>query len=180
MLKNLDYRIKNRLLLAGALLLLILSWPLALRKTSDAIALNHQLSLKNEDKSNLSYNPAYLNQKGRVLEQLVARYTLDSAGWKNELWLKASGAASAKGLSVSYNPELLKALADTGNTDILRQSISFGGDYRKLVALLDTLEKMECVGFVSSAKFERVKNMNAEGGDKLHLKVVFAGGENNK
>lgn len=176
MLKNLDYRIKNRLLLAGALLLLMLSWPLALRKTSDAIALNRQLSLKNEDKSNLSYNPAYLNQKGRVLEQLVSRYTLDSAGWKNELWLKASGAASAKGISVSYTPDLLKSLADTGSTKTLRQSISFGGDYRKLVALLDTLEKMEGVGFVSSAKFERVKNMNAEGGDKLHLKVVFGGG----
>jgi len=35
---------------------------------------------------------------------------------------------------------------------------------------------MEGVGFVSSAKFEREKNMNAEGGDKLHLKVVFGGG----
>ncbi len=173
MLKNLTYQTKNRLLLLGAALLLLLSWPLALRKTFDSISLHHDLNRRRADKSDLSYNPQYLSEKDRTLDHLLSRYTLDSAEWKNEFWLKVSGAATGKGITVNYTPEQMKLMADTGKSKVIRQNISFSAGYGKLMALLDTLERMEGVGFVSSAKFERVKNMNAEGGDKLYLRTVF-------
>ncbi|PWG78040.1 hypothetical protein DDR33_24335 [Pararcticibacter amylolyticus] len=164
---------KNRLLTAGAVVLLLLSWPLALRKTKDAIRLNHELSLKSEQATDLSYNPGYLRDKNQMLDHLVSQYRADSAGWKDELWLKASGIASARGASVAYTPGQLRVQADTSSADILRQSISFGGDYRKLVSLLDTLEKVRETGFASSAKFETQKSRNVEESDKLYMKVVF-------
>lgn len=174
MLKNLNWQTKNHLLTAGTVVLLLLCWPLAFRKTIDALSLNRKLSLLDEDKGKLSFNPEYLEQKHRVLSKLVASYTIDSAQWKNEFWLNVSRSAAGKGIAVSYTPEQAKEQDKDKDSKVIRQSILFGADYRHLVTLLDTLEKMKGVGFITSAKFDKVKGIHTEGNDKLILKTVFS------
>jgi len=168
---EISYKVRNRLLLIAWVLILLLSWPLALKKTWEEIDLNKELKGKGEEIL-LSYNPNHLKEKEEVLESLLTRYTLDSAEWKNEFWMKVSGAASRSRVSVNYNPDV-RSLMPAADSAIMNQRISFEGDYRNLVLLMDTLEKTQGVGFLRSASFKKVKSRGGEVEDKLYLNLVF-------
>ena len=172
MLASLSYHIKNRLLLAGAVVLALLSWNMAFRKTYDAIVFNEDLKQKVVTKSDLSINPHYLNQKHEVLNGALSAYTLDSAEWKNEFWLKVSRIASQKEVSVIYNPSVNKARSDSAG-QVAKQEIAFKGDFKKLVTLLDSLEKMKGVGFISSSRFLKEKKQNMSESEMVELKALF-------
>lgn len=168
---GISYKVRNRLLLAASGLILLLSWPLALEKTWEEIALNRELKSKGEE-TLLSYNPIHLKEKQEVLGSLVTRYTLDSVEWRNEFWMKVSGAASPSKVSVNYNPDQ-RSLAAVADSALMIQRISFAGDFSDLVLLMDTLEKAPGVGFLRSASFKKVKSRNPEARDKLYLNLVF-------
>lgn len=168
---GISYRVRNRLLLIASGLVMLLSWPLALKKTWQEIGLNKELKGKGEE-ALLSYNPNHLREKEKVLGSLLTRYTLDSVQWRNEFWMKVSGAASRSRVSVNYNPDL-GSLTSTADSALMNQRISFEGDFRNLVLLMDTLEKTQGVGFLRSASFKKVKSRSAEVKDKLYLNLVF-------
>lgn len=168
---GISYKLRNRLLLIASGLILLLSWPLALKKTWEEIRLNKELKGKGEE-TLLSFNPNHLKEKEEVLESLLIRYTLDSAESKNEFWMKVSGAASRSGVSVNYNPDV-RSVTLAADSAMMNQQISFEGDYRNLVLLMDTLEKTEGVGFLRSASFKKAKSRSAEVEDKLYLNLVF-------
>jgi len=168
---GISYKVRSRLLLIASGLIMLLSWPLALKKTWQEIALNKEL--KGKDEGNLlSYNPNHLKEKQEILGSLLTRYTLDSAEWKNEFWMKVSGAASRSKISVNYNPDL-RSSTSVPDSALMNQRISFVADYRDLVLLMDTLEKTQGVGFLCSASFKKVKSRRAEVEDKLYLNLVF-------
>ncbi|HEY0056807.1 MAG TPA: hypothetical protein VGB63_15760 [Pedobacter sp.] len=156
----------------GALFLTLLSWNLAFRKTIKAISLNNELHQKADKKNDLSQNPGYLNRKHRVLNVLLKQYTLDSAEWKNDFWLKVSGIAASKEVRISYNPLLKQDLSDS-TSRVLKQEISFEGDYKKMVILLDSLEKTASTGFICSSNFKKGKQGNNLDVEKLTLNAVF-------
>ncbi|MFD2162284.1 hypothetical protein ACFSJU_07755 [Paradesertivirga mongoliensis] len=173
MFTSLTYHTKNRILLAGALILALLSWNLAFRKTYDAMSLNSELVSKVEQKNDLSVNPDYLNRKQQVLNQVVRQYTLDSAEWSSDFWLKVSKAAALKDVSVNYNPSATKALSDSAS-QIAKQDIAFKGEFKKLVTLLDSLERMKGAGLVASSKFVKEKKLNMAQSESLYLRTSFA------
>jgi transcriptional/translational regulatory protein YebC/TACO1 len=172
MLKSLSYHLKNKLLISGVVLLAILSWNLAFRKTYNAIALNSELRNKMERKSDLSINPDYLKRKHQVLSQVLKHYTLDSTQWKNDFWLKVSRVAASKEVSITYNPSAYKAKGDSVS-QIVKQEIAFKADFKKLVSLLDSLERIEGVGFITSSIFLKEKKLNIEEAENLYLKTSF-------
>ena len=172
MLASFSYHIKNRLLLVGAVVLVLLSWNMAFRKTYDAIVLNEDLKQKLETKSDLSINPHYLNQKHEVLNGALSAYNLDSAEWKNEFWLKVSRIASQKEVSVIYNPSVNTVRSDSAG-QVAKQEIAFKGDFKKLVTLLDSLEKLKKAGFISSSRFLKEKKQNMPESQNLRLDASF-------
>jgi hypothetical protein len=173
MLSNLSYHIKNRLLLAGAVVLTLLSWNLAFRKTYDAINLNAELNKKLDQKSDLSVNPHYLKQKHQVLNRVLKQYTLDSAEWKNDFWLNVSRVAAHKEVSINYNPSATRALSDSVS-HIAKEEIAFKSDFKKLVTLLDSLERMKGAGLISSTRFQKEKKLNISEAENLYLKASFS------
>lgn len=170
---GIPYKVRNRVLLVAAGLIIVISWPLALKKTWQEIALNGELKGKGGD-ALLSFNPNHLKEKQEVLGSLLTRYTLDSAEWRNEFWLKVSAAAARSGVSVDYNPDL-RTVLPAADSVLMNQRISFVGEYKNLVLLMDTLERAQGVGFLRSASLKKVKSRSAEVEDRLYLNLVFGG-----
>jgi hypothetical protein len=173
MLKGLNYHVKNRLLGVAAVLLAVLCWNLAFKKTFDSIVLNRELNRKTDQKNDLSVNTHFLKQKQEIIRKALNQYTLDSAEWRNEFWLKVSRAAASKGVGINYNPLAQRPLSDSVSS-IARQEITFRGDFKRLVTLLDSLEKAGAVGFVSSSRFRKEKKLNIAGPENLYLNTSFS------
>jgi hypothetical protein len=165
MAKQLTYRKWNQLLIA--------SWPLAFKKTFMAIRVNRELNSKVAQSNALAFNPDYLRRKIQIIDRVVKRYQVDSAEWSDEFWLKTSRIAASKNIKVKFSPSLAGAEADSASV-ISRQDIEFEGDFRSLVLLLDSVQKTDKVGFITSAAFRKEEvRMQAEK-DKLSLKLVFS------
>ena len=174
MFRSLTYRNKNYLLLVATTILLIASWQLAFKKTVDAITLNHKLSTQSEDKANLTFNPEYLNQKSQTLDRVLKKYTLDSVEWADDFWLNTSRIAATKDIRIDFHPDGLKNLSPDSASVISRQTISFEGDYKNLVVLLDSVQKTDKVGFITSSVFKKDdKRMQTEPA-KLTLQLIFS------
>ena len=167
-MKAITIKNKNYLLAGICLVLVLLCWQLAFKKTFAAVALNHELELKDQDKSAMAYNPNYLEQKHKVLGQLLSRYTVDSVAWKNDFWLAISRISELNRVNVEYNPGKLKLLGDSSDVTA-RQNISFEGDYGNLVRLLDSLEKTKGIGLISSLGFRTKKKQGFDALQKLYL-----------
>ncbi|WP_423147913.1 hypothetical protein [Rubrolithibacter danxiaensis] len=173
MLKGLSYHVKNKLLLVTAALLLILSWIFAFSKTVDVVAQYRNLTRQHDESNDLSYNPEYLNRKKSAINTILKRYQVDSAEWKNEFWLNVSSVASNRGIAVIYSPDKISLSSDS-SSNALKQKIQFLGQFKPLVALLDSLEKTPRVGKITSVSFEREKKRGYEGEkEEVILKTAF-------
>jgi hypothetical protein len=173
MFRNLSYSYKNKLLIFGMILLLLLSWNLALKKTYEAILLNRQLSKANQEANNLSSNPEYLKRKAVALTHILNRYQVDSSEWKNGFWLNVSAVVANRGLEVIYQPEKNSLVRDSASTE-LKQSIQFRGEFKGLVQLLDSMERSKGLGKIVSARFEKEKRDFSETAtEKIILKTDF-------
>jgi len=170
---KLSYSVKNKLLLPAVIVLLLLSWNLAFKKTYDAIVLNRQLNKASTEASDLSDNPDFLKRKAEVLTLVLNRYKVDSSDWNNEFWLNVSSAAVNRGLEVIYRPEKNALKTDSVQTG-LNQSIQFRGEFKGLVQLLDTLEKSKGLGKIVSIRFEKEKrDFSDDRPEKILLKTDF-------
>jgi hypothetical protein len=173
MFKRLSYATKNKLLIAGAILLLLLSWLFAFTKTYHAITLNKKLKQVAVEKNNLAYNPEYLKKKLTAINNILDKYSVDSTEWKNEFWLNISSLASKQSLDVIYQPENNLTITDSASNK-LKQSIQFRGNYHNLIRLLDTLEKSKGLGRIVSARFvKEKKEFNDKGDEKIILTTDF-------
>lgn len=171
MLKQLTYRKKNKLLIAIAIILFILSWKFAFKKTYDAFVLHQEFSVKAQDDNLLAFNPAYITEKSNILNKLLGKYTIDSAQWQNTFWLKASGAVSSADVKVIYQPEQ-KHVGDSTSA-LARQAISFEGNFKNLVLILDSLSKTTELGYLTAAQLRKVEQRSEEL-QMLQLKTTFS------
>lgn len=165
---------KSLLAILLGIFMLVAGWRFAFQKTFETISLNHHLKQQNLDNAALTYNPDYLDKKDKLLSTVLNKYTADSAEWKNSFWLNVSRMAIQKHIHVQYTPSALKLESDTTRSSILKQRIAFEGSYKNLVSLLDTLEKIEKAGFISSLSFNVKKGQRSqEEGRNLFLEVEF-------
>lgn len=163
----------NNVLVIVSLALLLLGWKGLFGKTVRLIRENKQLSVMSQkEKEDLSYDPAYLKEYQRALSRVMSHYSFDSAKWKNGFWLRVSSAAESRRIRVSYIPE---DAAQEKASGIERTSITFSSDYKNLVAFLDSVERIEGSGYLTSLHFEKRKNLNSPvDKDVLFLKAVFS------
>lgn len=151
------------------------SWNFAFKNTVDAISLNRKLNFQAEDRSVIAFNPEYLNKKNKILDKVLKRYTLDSAEWRDEFWLKISRIAASKDIRGDFHPDKINnTLSSDPASVISRQSILFEGDYTNLVGLLDSVQKTEDLGFITSAVFRKVDSRQQNERGKLNLKLLFS------
>lgn len=172
-LRGLTYKRKNQLLILSMVIVLFIAWNLAFKNTFVAIELNNTLNSQNRDAQNLSYNASYMAEKSFLLDSIVSRYKVDSAGWKNSFWTNVSRSIASPDISVIYQPDD-KYKDEESSSTIERQHITFDADYKKLVILLDSLQKKNEAGYISSVSFNTTKKNRSEGAASVKMKVVFS------
>lgn len=157
MFKDLTYKKKNQLLLAAALLIAVLSWFLALQETWDAYRLNARLHEQVSGPRNISESPGYTSRRLEAINVAYNMFKVDSASWRNELWLRVSGIAPSDKYQLVYNSEAEAETAAITDSLILSQNIRVRGQFRDLIQLLRSAEGMQGIGHVSSLKLSKPK-----------------------
>lgn len=150
-------------------LLLVLAWFLAFRQTFGAVALHWKLEKEMAAKNDLSYNPELVKRRAAKLHEIVSRFEVDSAEWKNEFWLKTSHLASRKGVRVIYNAS--PGRSSDSVSAVLRQTIEFKGGFRDLVLLLDSIETIEHLGNINSLNM--TKPVREDDGPGISMRLSF-------
>lgn len=159
---NLDFKTKNKLLIAGAILGLLIIWVLALQPTMELIRLNGELT--ESSALDATFDPVHKEKEIAVLKSVLKSYQVEEEDWRSNLWMNVSAVAIKSDIDLEYFKSK-PALA--GDSSIYKtETISFYGDYIKLVKLLDTLEKLKGLGRISTIQMkgpeERLVGKRAE------------------
>lgn len=138
---------KDYLLIAGVLLLLLVSYQMAFKKTLALWQAHRNLTEKLALSADLSIEPGYLKRKGHNLEGILRLYKVDSAAFRNSI-ISAVSMTAAK-----ENVRLLEVPSEDPffRTDrFVIQKMVFQGDFFALLKTLRNLQQTPQVGVVRS------------------------------
>ena len=170
MLKQLPFK-KQYLLIAGAIVLLLLSYRLAFKRTIEAWQINKNLKAQIAQSSDLSLQPAYLERKSNNLSKILNLYKTDTVAFRSNIISTISLIAEKEGVKLSDVP-LQNALYRTDKYII--QKLSFEGGYFSLVKVLNELQNSPGIGMVRSVAIKMQKaNSNGDATGKIIMDVYF-------
>src|SRR5260221_6065529 len=125
MLKQLPLK-KEYLLIAAAIVLLLLSYQLAFKKTIEAWQINKHLKAQLFEATNLSYQPAYLERKNKNLTNIIGHYKTDTVAFRSNIISTISSIAEKENVKLSEVP-VRDPLYDTDQFII--QKLNFEGSF---------------------------------------------------
>lgn len=174
MQSRLDHIQKNKLLLPLFVLGLLLCWFLAFDKTFEAVKLNRKLKGDSERGNDISFNPAYVQQKLAALNLILKSYKVDEQ-WNDKLWMQSSAIAAKQNVSVDFTLDRPAVEADSTSVGRL-QSLHFYAGFIQLVKLVDTLERSNGIGKISALQVKAPKtDLAGDRGKKCVLRLDFKG-----
>lgn len=152
--KEIDYKKRNKLLYAGAGLMLLLGWILAFQKTYNAYQINTQLSA--QVGNDVSHNAQYqLVSKAKIMDSLVKVYQTDSTSWNDNFLSNASRAVNSPAIQVYFNNRPAKgAQLQSDTTAVRNKTLTIKGDYRAIVQSINELEKITTLGYLSAVNLK--------------------------
>lgn len=154
--RKLNCRLLVKLMIPLALLLGLVAWQLAFKKTWEAYRKYSALS-DTEDPagtlSALSISPAYSASRKKVVDVLYERYRVDTLNWKNQLWNHCAVLSGKYGCSVQTFPAW-KPL-NYNSTTLLRQEVVFAGNYAGLLRLQQALDTLKGIGLLAGLSYIR-------------------------
>lgn len=164
-MKLLDNPRKRRLLLYLVMVILTyVSWVSSFQKSISAMSLNRQLKQNQREQVLPDAGYGQLNRKHIFYQKVLKGYQVRIADRENRLWQSISGMAIAGQVEIAYDKEKLSLEADTlalmkgSTTDRFR----FTGNYRRIISLLDTMEKSNGIGRLSELSILKSKAETAE------------------
>lgn len=171
MLKQLPFK-KQYLLIAATIVLLLLSYRFAFKRTIEAWQINKNLKAQIAQSSDLSLQPAYLERKSNNLNKILSLYKTDTVAFRSNIINTISLIAEKEGVKLSDVP-LQNSLYRSDKHMI--QKLSFEGMYFSLVKLLNQLQNSPGIGVVRSVTLKMQKE-NSNGGAKgnIVMDVYFA------
>lgn len=133
--KEWTYRKKNRALLAGSLVLLLLSWYLAFGKTYDLIVGYRRLDTDTSTTGTMT-NAATLRDRFSRQDSLLAMYTADSTRWVSGLLVQVGEVLDNHQVGVSFENK-------PGGTasHIVEREVILQGSFTVLQRALEALEE---------------------------------------
>jgi hypothetical protein len=168
MLKQLPLK-KEHLLVAAAMVLLLLSYQLAFKRTIAAWQQNHQLKQQLAQSTDISVQPQYQERKNTNLEKIISLYRADSTEFRGNILSDIASVAAKEQVKLSEVP-VRDPLYHTDQFII--QRLNFEGGYFSLTRALDRLQNTKGVGIVRSAAFKTVADLSSkEKVKKLTLEV---------
>lgn len=144
---------KKYLPVAAALILLLISYELALKKTIGAWQLHASLSKQLSQSTDPGYQPQYLERKNANLARIIHLYRADTVNFRSNILGTISTVAEKENVRLSEVPAQ-DPLFRTPRFII--QKLDFEGDYFHLVRLLHRLQATPDVGMIRAAELKSV------------------------
>lgn len=156
--KTLDYTLLLKLIVPIMVLLLLASYQLAFKKTWQCYQEYAVLKEQGASAAHLSVSPAYTQERIKKVDELYARFNVDTLTWKNALWNHGAGLAQKYNTTIhAYPPVKLVAV---GGEQFSKQSIGFTGGFENLLKLLHELSYLKNIGMLSGISY--IKKPRAE------------------
>lgn len=162
---------KNIGLLIGFVLILILSYQLAITKTLEQK--NEYENLKQEALlfNNAPKQLSLLKQKERYYDSLLVTYQLDGSSIQNNLLAAINDYANKNNLTVVSFLE--PHMVTKNELDIKTYDFTLEGNYNSIIGLIYTLEQKTKFGEVINLHFEKKKNFRS-GKEYLEARVLLS------
>jgi len=170
MLKQLPFK-KEYLLVAGTILLLLVSYQLAFKKTIEAWQIHKQLRAQLAQATDLSYQPGYPERKNSNLSKIIDHYKEDSVAFRSSSINTLASIAEKENVKLSEVP-IQDPLFHADKFII--QKLNFEGDFFALTRVLHQLPAVSGIGFVRAATYKVTgRNINSDETKKLVLEVYL-------
>jgi len=153
MLKQLPIK-KEYLLLAGTVLLLVISYQLAFKRTVDAWQLHNRLKKQLATSVSLTDQPVYLERKNHNLDQIIDLYKTDTTTFRSNAISSIVSIAEKENVKLSEVPTQ-DPMFHSGSFII--QKLDFEGDYFALTKTYNQLQSAKDLGVAGSAIFKVVE-----------------------
>lgn len=150
MLKQIPIK-REYLLIAVSIVLLLLCYQLAFKKTIEAWQVNKQLKTQVAQAADLSYQPAYLERKNNNLSKIIALYKTDTIAFRSNTISVISSIAESENVKLSEVP-----LQDPiyHADQFIIQKLDFEGGFFALTKVLNQLQATNGVGVVRAATYK--------------------------
>lgn len=151
-LKDLTYRQKNKILLVGALLLLIVCYIFAIGETVNLYGNNSKTTQKLESLKNAPQQIAGLNKRLNFLNSRVKQYVREDDFEQDDILVSVSDFCKRNRLKIIEFPKSTLKQKD----DIVIETFNFTveGNFTNLVKLIYDIEVVQKIGRVASLDFE--------------------------
>jgi len=170
MLKKIPVK-KEYLLIAASVLLLVLSYQLAFKKTIEAWQMHRQLKIQLTVTNDLSVQPAYLERKSRNLRRILDLYQADTTALRGNMLGKIAAVAEKYEVKLSEVPSQDPMFR---TPRLLLEKLAFEGDYFALTRVARQLQLTPGIGAIRSLIYHTASKNNGAGEiKKLTLEVYL-------
>ena len=145
---------KEYLFFSGIVLMAIIGYQLAFKRTIAAWQLNHKLKDQLSSSMNLSYQPDYQKRKNANLDRINERYQADTLTFRTNSINIISGIAAKHNVKLSEVPMQDQAFH---SDKFIIQKLTFEGDYSLLTKMLHDLHDARNIGVIRSATYRLSK-----------------------
>jgi hypothetical protein len=162
---------KSYLLTAGAMVLLILAYQFAFRRTLESWHLHNELQRKITASTGFASQPAYLERKNRNLDHILKGYKADTVNFRSNILENITAIALHENVQLAEVPLEDASFHNGGN---ITEKIRFEGDYFALLRTLKILQATQGVGVVRSVAIKKnTKELQNKDQEKLSMDIYF-------
>ncbi len=162
---------KDYLLALSTLLLLVISYQLAFKKTIEAWQIHKKLKSELAQSADLAVQPAYIERKNNNLSKVLGLYKADTVAFRNNTLNTIAAIAEKENVKLSAVP-VQDPLFDHEKFTV--QKLSFSGGYFALTKVFVQIEKTPGIGRIRSATYKILNPQQAGGSDRtLSLELYF-------
>jgi hypothetical protein len=152
-------------------LLLIIAYQFAFKRTIESWHLHTELQKKLSKTSALTYQPGYLVRKNHNLNRIMRLYRADTTNLRSNVLGTITSIAEAADVTVAEVP-LQDASSHTSSG--ASERIRFEGDYYALVKTLKKLQSTSDIGVVRSVSMKTIKDQpNTDKQGKLIMDIYL-------
>jgi len=160
---------KEYLLLAASVLMVVICYQLAFKKTIEAWHLHRQLEAQVSQTLSTNFQPGYSERKSANISKILNLYKADTLNFRSNIISRISSIAEKENVKLSEVPADDPALH---HNKLIHQKLAFDGNYFSLVKTLDDLQKTPEIGVVRSVDLKSASsNINGTGTKILTLIV---------
>ncbi len=170
MFKQLPFK-KEYLLVAGSVILVVISYQLAFKRTIEAWQLHGRLKKELELAAGVVNQPAYLERKNYNLGQIINLYKTDTTTFRSNTISAIASIAEKENVKLSEVPTQDPIYH---SDSFLVEKLDFEGDFFALCKVFDRLESEKNIGVPRSALFKVVRfKPGEESSRKLVMEIYF-------